>query len=60
MFNFLGRLAAGHPRIICAAWLIAGAALTLLAPRWEHTAHDDRSNGPLTVRGGFAMVVKVH
>src|SRR5256714_3532168 len=41
MFNFLGRLAAGHPRIICAAWLIAGVALTLLAPRWEHSAQDD-------------------
>ncbi|HKB38971.1 MAG TPA: MMPL family transporter [Gemmataceae bacterium] len=41
MFNFLGRLAARHPRIICAAWLIAGIALTLLAPRWEHSAQDD-------------------
>src|SRR5438034_1084020 len=40
MFNFLGRLAAGHPRIICATWLIAGVALSLLAPRWEHMARD--------------------
>src|SRR5262245_5603091 len=41
MFNFLGRLAASHPRAICATWLIVGAALTLLAPRWEHNAQDD-------------------
>src|SRR3954454_20103158 len=41
MFNFLGRLAAGHPRLICAAWLIAAVALALLAPRWEHSAQDD-------------------
>src|SRR3954454_21792809 len=41
MFNFLGRLAAGHPRLICAAWLIAAFALALRPPRWEHSAQDD-------------------
>ncbi len=41
MFNFLGRLAANHPLKICAAWLVVGAALALLAPPWEQRAQDD-------------------
>ncbi len=41
MFTRLGRLTTSHPWIICAAWLVAGAALTLLAPRWDARAVDD-------------------
>ncbi len=41
MFTRLGRLTTSHPWLICAAWLAAGAALTLLAPRWDARAVDD-------------------
>jgi putative drug exporter of the RND superfamily len=41
MFRSLGRLAARHPWLICAAWLLAGAGVTLVAPPWDNRAHDD-------------------
>jgi RND superfamily putative drug exporter len=41
MFTRLGRLTTTHPWLVCAAWLVAGAALTLLAPRWDSRAVDD-------------------
>ena len=41
MFNFLGRLTAAHAWTICAVWLVAGAALTLVAPAWDATTQDD-------------------
>jgi len=41
MFKFLGRLATTHPRKVCAAWLVAGLLLTLLAPDWNSRAQDD-------------------
>ncbi len=41
MFTFLGRLATGHPWKICAAWILFGLSLTLIAPRWETRAQDD-------------------
>jgi RND superfamily putative drug exporter len=41
MFKFLGRLAATHPWLICAAWLAAGVAVALAAPPWDQRAQDD-------------------
>src|SRR5262245_41769788 len=41
MFKQLGRLAATHPRAVCAAWLAAGALLWLLAPSWDSKTQDD-------------------
>jgi putative drug exporter of the RND superfamily len=41
MFNFLGRLAADHPRKICAVWVALGILLALLAPPWKQRAQDD-------------------
>jgi RND superfamily putative drug exporter len=41
MFKLVGRLATAHPWIICAAWLLAGGALTALAPAWDSKAQDD-------------------
>jgi RND superfamily putative drug exporter len=41
MFHRVGRFATSHPWIICAAWLLAGAVLTLLAPAWDSRTQDD-------------------
>jgi len=41
MFTRLGRFTTSRPWLVCAAWLVAGAALTLLAPRWDAKAVDD-------------------
>jgi RND superfamily putative drug exporter len=41
MFKHLGRFAAAHPWMICAAWVIAGVCVTLAAPNWDRRAQDD-------------------
>ncbi len=41
MFKLVGRLATTHPWIVCAAWLLAGGAVTALAPAWDSKAQDD-------------------
>src|SRR5262249_31180954 len=41
MFAKLGRLVTSHPWLVCAAWVVVGAALTLIAPRWDARAVDD-------------------
>jgi RND superfamily putative drug exporter len=41
MFHRLGRCTASHPWTICALWLLAGAALALIAPRWDTRTQDD-------------------
>jgi RND superfamily putative drug exporter len=41
MFKTLGRFAAAHPWIVCAAWLVGGLCLGWLAPAWDSTALDD-------------------
>lgn len=41
MFKWLGRFTAAHPRKICAAWLVLGLLLSLLAPSWNAQAQDD-------------------
>src|SRR5262245_2220818 len=41
MFSRLGRFTVSHPRWICAAWLILGAALTVIAPTWGDQTQDD-------------------
>jgi RND superfamily putative drug exporter len=41
MFKTLGRFAAAHPWIICAAWLVGGLCLCWAAPAWDSTALDD-------------------
>jgi RND superfamily putative drug exporter len=41
MFQFIGRLAASHHRIVCVTWLVAAGLLTLLAPRWDSRTQDD-------------------
>src|SRR5437868_12728918 len=41
MFKHLGRFAAAHPWLICAAWVVAGVCVTLVAPNWDNRAQDD-------------------
>jgi RND superfamily putative drug exporter len=41
MFNRLGRFTVSHPRWICAAWLLLGAVLTVVAPSWQNQTQDD-------------------
>jgi RND superfamily putative drug exporter len=41
MFQALGRFAARHPWGICAAWLLAGVVIALVAPSWDNRAQDD-------------------
>src|SRR5438034_665347 len=41
MFHRLGRATASHPWTICVLWLLAGAALALVAPRWDTRTQDD-------------------
>jgi RND superfamily putative drug exporter len=41
MFNHLGRFTTTHPWLVCAAWLVTGAALTLAAPAWDTQTQDD-------------------
>jgi RND superfamily putative drug exporter len=41
MFTRLGRFTTSRPWLVCAAWLVAGLALTLLSPRWDAAAVDD-------------------
>jgi RND superfamily putative drug exporter len=41
MFKHLGRFAAAHPWMICAAWVVAGVCVTLVAPKWDRKAQDD-------------------
>ncbi len=41
MFQSLGRFAARRPWAVCAAWLLAGTVVALLAPSWDNRAHDD-------------------
>ena len=40
MFKALGRLAAAHPWLICVAWLLAGAAVGLVAPAWDERVQE--------------------
>lgn len=41
MFSRLGRFAACQSWIVCAVWLVLGAALTALAPAWDTQTQDD-------------------
>jgi RND superfamily putative drug exporter len=41
MFQRLGRLMTAHPWVVCAAWLLAGAGLTFVAPAWDTRTQDD-------------------
>jgi RND superfamily putative drug exporter len=41
MFKLLGRLVIDHPWKICAGWLVAAAALWLIAPSWDTKAQDE-------------------
>jgi RND superfamily putative drug exporter len=41
MFKLLGRFAAAHPYLICAAWLAVGAVVTACAPDWDQNSQDD-------------------
>jgi RND superfamily putative drug exporter len=41
MFERLGRLTTARPWLVCAAWLVAGIALTLVAPAWDTRTQDD-------------------
>src|SRR5262245_3447318 len=41
MFKFLGRFTAARPWAVCAAWLVAGLLLTLIAPAWDTRTQDD-------------------
>jgi putative drug exporter of the RND superfamily len=41
MFDFLGRVAAGHPWKVLAFWLVAALGLTVAAPDWNSQAQDD-------------------
>src|SRR5438105_14751121 len=41
MFYRLGHFAAYQSWIVCAGWLIAGVALTIVAPAWDTQTQDD-------------------
>src|SRR5437764_9510651 len=41
MFYRLGHFAAYQSWIVCAAWLIIGVVLTVVAPAWDAQAQDD-------------------
>jgi putative drug exporter of the RND superfamily len=41
MFKGLGRVAAKHPAWVCAAWLLFGGLVALVAPSWDNRAQDD-------------------
>jgi RND superfamily putative drug exporter len=41
MFYRLGHFAAYQSWIVCAAWLVLGVALTVVAPAWDAKAQDD-------------------
>ncbi|MGH9676223.1 MAG: MMPL family transporter, partial [Candidatus Acidiferrum sp.] len=41
MFKHLGRFAATHPWLICAAWIMATVAVALVAPSWRGHSQDD-------------------
>jgi RND superfamily putative drug exporter len=41
MFHSLGRFASQHPWKILCAWIIAAAALTVVAPDWKSQSQDD-------------------
>jgi len=41
MFHPIGRFAASHPWLVCAAWLVAGLFLTVAAPCWDSRTQDD-------------------
>src|SRR4051794_14506465 len=41
MIQRLARFTSAHPWLICAAWLLLGGALALLAPSWDNRATDD-------------------
>jgi RND superfamily putative drug exporter len=41
MFERLGGLTAAHPWYVCAAWLCAGLALSVIAPDWDTRTQDD-------------------
>jgi RND superfamily putative drug exporter len=41
MFKHLGRFAAAHPWLLCAAWVLVAGLVGLLAPAWDGNAQDD-------------------
>src|SRR5436309_1947890 len=41
MFTYLGGLVARRPWLVCAVWLVVGAALAWAAPSWDKRAQDD-------------------
>src|SRR5689334_10906842 len=41
MFTTIGSITTRFPWSVCAAWLLLGTALTLVAPRWDSRAQDD-------------------
>src|SRR5437899_3577452 len=41
MFRILARFTAAHPYFLCAAWIVAGMVLSLLAPAWDARTVDD-------------------
>jgi RND superfamily putative drug exporter len=44
MFERLGKLAAARPWLICAAWIVAGILVSLIAPDWNGSTQDDDIN----------------
>jgi len=41
MFAELGRMTAKHPWIVCLLWVLGGAGLAAIAPRWDTQTQDD-------------------
>jgi RND superfamily putative drug exporter len=41
MFSLVGRVTARHPLFTCAAWIVVGALLSLVAPSWDTQTQDD-------------------
>ena len=41
MFKYLGRITTTHPWLVCLAWLVVAAVVSLVAPSWDERAADD-------------------
>jgi RND superfamily putative drug exporter len=41
MYKKIGRFTVSYPWLVCAAWLVAGVILSLVAPAWDSKTQDD-------------------
>ena len=41
MYKKIGRFTVSYPWLVCAAWLVGGALLSVIAPSWDTNSQDD-------------------